>query len=268
MRKNEDLGSWDKFVATLTEIYGQRDKVKSAKAELEELFDNRQLASSDFIRYAEQFRTLAEIANFDEPMLCKKLTKVISKEHKSAMAPLCLLTGQEPKKWREYLSTLLEVWKIQHEDKAATDRLFGNKEKGDAKGKGKDESGKKDSGKGKETNAVQADKKKKYCQLCHDAGLTNREKTHNTRDCYSKPENKDKAPKPRSTGTASTQGGGSFSGSKGKANGNAPGKGKYSSKELRNQLIKLLRTVSNNNKAAGSFLIKFCLSQSILQSMP
>ena len=49
MRKNKDLGSWDKFVTTLTEIYGQRNKVKSAKAELEELFDNRQLASSDFI---------------------------------------------------------------------------------------------------------------------------------------------------------------------------------------------------------------------------
>ena len=88
--------------------------------------------------------------------------------------------------------------------------------------------------------------------MCHDAGLTNREKTHNTRDCYSKPENKDKAPKPRSTGTASTQGGGSSSGSKGKANGNAPGKGKYSSKELRNRLIELLGADSEDDEAAGS----------------
>ena len=76
-RLGQDLGSWDNFVTELSAIYGRRDDKEGAKEELTQLWSNKTLASKDFIKYAEQYRTLARIVDYEDNIHVDKLHDVI-----------------------------------------------------------------------------------------------------------------------------------------------------------------------------------------------
>ena len=90
---------------------------------------------------------------------------------------------------------------------------------------GKDSSNNSGAKKKEQINAVEGEKKK-YCQHCAKAGKTQRAKTHNSKECYSLPENKDKAPARAQASSGSTSSGnksGSSAQSGGSSNGNKNG---------------------------------------------
>ncbi|EED77525.1 predicted protein [Postia placenta Mad-698-R] len=66
MREGKDLGTWKAFVAELAQIYGQCDDKEGAKKEITALFINKDLASKDFVKYAERFRTLGRLTEYDD----------------------------------------------------------------------------------------------------------------------------------------------------------------------------------------------------------
>lgn len=198
-RVKKDLGTWDKFVRELSGIYGQRDDKEGAKEEITQLWSNTALASKDFIKFAEQYRTLARIVEYEDKIHIDKIKGVIPRDLRNSVI-FYELAGQMPTEWEKYLELLLAAYKELHPDKARG-AIFGKSSGGkdpnameiDAASKGK--------GKPKEVNSQE--RKAKFCQLCANKGNKSKAKTHNTADCYDKPGNEGKRPK-ASTSSPST----------------------------------------------------------------
>jgi len=74
------VGSWGNFAQELKNIYRQRDDKKGAKKELTALWVNKDLARKNFVKYAEQYRTLARIVNYSDEVHIDKMKEVISDE--------------------------------------------------------------------------------------------------------------------------------------------------------------------------------------------
>jgi len=72
------VGSWGNFAQELKNIYRQRDDKKGAKKELTALWVNKDLARKNFVKYAEQYRTLARIVNYSDEVHIDKMKEVIS----------------------------------------------------------------------------------------------------------------------------------------------------------------------------------------------
>jgi len=71
------VGSWGDFAQELKNIYGQRDDKEGAKKELMVLWVNKDLARKNFVKYAEQYRTLARIVNYSDEVHINKMKEVI-----------------------------------------------------------------------------------------------------------------------------------------------------------------------------------------------
>jgi len=71
------VGSWGNFAQELKNIYGQQDDKKGAKKELMVLWVNKDLARKNFVKYTEQYRTLARIVNYSNKVYIDKMKKVI-----------------------------------------------------------------------------------------------------------------------------------------------------------------------------------------------
>ncbi|EED80103.1 predicted protein [Postia placenta Mad-698-R] len=203
MREGKDLGTWKAFVAELAQIYGQRDDKEGAKKEITALFINKDLASKDFVKYAERFRTLGRLTEYDDSLLIDKLREVIPRDMRLVLA------GKDestlPKDWTLFLDILLNINKIVNPEKArgsvfknsgsdnggAVPMDIDSAEKSKSKGKGK--------GKAKDAEAASTEVKK-YCVIC-------KSKTHNTDDCYKLAKNADKRPSTQGDGARKAQGG-------------------------------------------------------------
>ena len=196
--RNLDLGSWDDFVDELAQIYGQRDDKEGAKKEITALFSNKELASKDFIKYAERFRTLGRLTGYDDELLIDKLREVISRDMRIALVGKG--SKDVPKKWTEFLDMLLEFYKELNPEK--TRGTVFSKSSSDNSGSTPmevdvAEKSRKGKGKGKQVATASTDKKK-FCHVCHKT-------THNTQDCYRLAENADKKPKPRTQPSGNEQ---------------------------------------------------------------
>ncbi|EED85979.1 predicted protein [Postia placenta Mad-698-R] len=203
MQEGKDLGTWKAFVAELAQIYRQRDDKEGAKKEITMLFINKDLASKDFVKYAERFRTLGRLTEYDDSLLIDKLREVIPRDM------WLVLAGKDestlPKDWTLFLDILLNINKIVNPEKArglvfknsgsdnggAVPMDINSAEKSKSKGKGK--------GKAKDAEAASTEAKK-YCVIC-------KSKTHNTDDCYKLAKNVDKRPKTQGDGAKKAQGG-------------------------------------------------------------
>lgn len=195
-RLGNDLGSWDNFANELNAIYGRRDNKEGAKNEITHLWTNKSLASKDFIKYAEQYRTLARIVDYQDSIHIDKLRDVISQELRNALVVL-EISGKTPTKWEDYLELLLLSYKALHPEKTKS-VIFGTGN--NAKGNGSHEpdameidAAKKSKGKTPEKVNSQ-EQKQRYCQICAGKGLKAKSKTHNTVDCWDKPGNEGKRP--------------------------------------------------------------------------
>lgn len=212
MMAGEDVGSWKDFTEHLRSMYGQRDEKQGAKEELNKLWENKSLASNDFIKFAEQYRTLATVLDYEDKIHIDKIENVISKELRTPMVFL-KVSNMLPKKWTDYLDMLIVYYKELHPEKAKA-TIFG-----------KDNGG--TSSKSQEANSAQASKGKgkdssKRCSICAaDPKHKQRASSHNTADCWSKPENEGKRPAPRSTPAAS----GSNNGGNSRPQGNSQASG-------------------------------------------
>ncbi|OSX56725.1 hypothetical protein POSPLADRAFT_1102230, partial [Postia placenta MAD-698-R-SB12] len=167
------------------------------------LFINKDLASKDFVKYAERFRTLGRLTEYDNSLLIDKLREVIPRDMRLVLA------GKDestlPKDWTLFLDILLNINKIVNPEKArglvfknsgsdngsAVPMDIDSAEKSKSKGKGK--------GKAKDAEAASTEAKK-YCVIC-------KSKTHNTDDCYKLAKNADKRPKTQGDGARKAQGG-------------------------------------------------------------
>jgi len=123
-RQGKDLGGWNKFVGELNAIYGCRDDKEGAKDELKALWNNKALANKDFIKYAEQYRTLARIVEYEDRIHIDKLRSVISPELRNALIIL-EISGKTPEVWEEYLELLLTAYKALYPEKTKSS-IFGN----------------------------------------------------------------------------------------------------------------------------------------------
>lgn len=86
IRAKRDLGTWDSFVKELSAIYGQRDDKEGAKKEITALFQNKDLAGKDFIKYAERFRTLGRLTGYEDGLLIDKFREVIPRDMRLVLA--------------------------------------------------------------------------------------------------------------------------------------------------------------------------------------
>jgi len=148
---------------------------------------NKDLAKKNFVKYAEQYRTLARIVNYSDKVHIDKMKEVIPDELRNALI-IYEITNQCPKTWNNYLKLLMQAYKVLHSDKAQG-TIFGSEANVEKSG------GKKDP----DTMEIDEIHKKeeknlRYCQICAGKGFKNKAKTHNTVDCYDKPSNEDKCP--------------------------------------------------------------------------
>jgi len=79
------IGSWGDFAQELKNIYRQQDNKKKAKKELTVLWVNKNLARKNFVKYAEQYRTLARIVNYGNKVHIDKIKEVISDKLKNTL---------------------------------------------------------------------------------------------------------------------------------------------------------------------------------------
>ena len=238
--EGKDIGTWDEFVKTLLSIYGQKDDKEAAKKEFTQLWTNKALAKKDFIKYAEQFKTLGRLVEYEDQLLIDKLDEVIDEDlFKSAR--IAKMVSSMPTKWQEYLDRLLELHKAF--DRNGNDkRIFGKDKDSSSKDKPQPQS------KAKEANSTET--ATKFCQICSGMGKTKSAKTHNTADCYSKPGNESKRPAPKassSTKNTTPQAGSSSGGS----TGNNKGKGKPA-KTLKARLMELLEGLDEDDNEPGT----------------
>jgi len=80
VQAGQGIGSWGDFAQKLKNIYGQRDDKEGAKKKLMALWVNKDLAKKNFVKYAEQYRTLARIVNYSDEVHIDKMKKVIPDE--------------------------------------------------------------------------------------------------------------------------------------------------------------------------------------------
>ena len=222
VQAGQGVGPWGDFAQELKNIYEQRDDKEGAKKELTALWVNKDLAKKNFIKYAEQYRTLARIVNYSDEVHINKMKEVIPDKLRNVLV-IYEITNQCPKTWDNYLKLLTQAYKALHPDKAQG-IIFGPEANGE-KSRGK-----------KDLDAMEIDKIQKkegknlwYCQICAGKGFKNKAKSHNTVDYYDKPGNENK----RSHKTSSQ-----------KLSPLGPSKNKNQS--FRAQLMKLLEAESND----------------------
>ena len=197
--RGQDLGTWDAFMDELAQIYGQRDDKEGAKKEITALFNNKDLAAKDFIKYAERFRTLGRLTGYDDELLIDKLREVVSRDMRIALVGT--RGSNVPKKWTEFLDMLLDFYRELNPEKTRgtvfsksgsdnsghTPMDIDSAEK--SKGKGKN---------GKQVNTTTTEKKHRFCHIC-------KSKTHNTDDCFHLVKNADKKTRYHSQSKGSDQ---------------------------------------------------------------
>ncbi len=262
VRLENDLGSWNQFVNELNAIYGKRDDKEGAKTELTQLWNNKELARKDFIKYAEQYRTLARIVQYADDILRDKLREVIPQELRSAMAPY-EVSNSTPVKWEEYLELLLKTYKHLHPEKAKS-TIFGSGNGSSSKSPDPNamdiDSANKSKGKApQQVNSQEA--KKRFCQICAGKGYKNKSKTHNTIDCYDKPGNESKKPAQQySTSNSSTSGQGN--------KGSTPAQG--AKRSFKARLMDLLDEMDDEDPAtpAGTFNVNTASIEEIVDPEP
>ncbi|KAF8656643.1 hypothetical protein AX16_002474, partial [Volvariella volvacea WC 439] len=187
-----DMGTWQDFMKELSRVYGKRSDVDTAKEELSALWNNTDLARKDFIKFAEQYRTLAHLANYEDKIHIDKLTLVIPQELRNAIV-MYEVEGKLPINWDAYLELLLKAFKALHPDRTKGS-IFGtgsNNEKGKDPNTMEVDSAKKTKGKGKEVNSQTSEKK--FCLYCNKNNSCYKN-THNTADCQSKPKDEKSSP--------------------------------------------------------------------------
>ena len=113
----QGVGSWGDFSQELKNIYRQRDNKEGAKKELMVLWVNKDLAKKNFIKYAEQYRTLARIVNYSDEVHIDKMKEVIPDKLQNALV-IYEITNQCPKTWDDYLKLLMQAYKALYLDKA------------------------------------------------------------------------------------------------------------------------------------------------------
>ena len=201
LESGQNVGTWENFKKELVQIYGQRDDKEGAKKELTSLFNNKDLAQKNFVKYAERFRTLGRLSGYDDSLLIEKLRLVLDNQMR-----MCLIGARNnlPTKWTDFLDVLLEFYKELYPEKTQG-KIFAKASSDDSVPMEVDsQKKKKEKGKGKEVNSAEkskGDKQKKFCHIHKTHG-------HNTDECkmnpkspnYSKPEEK-KASKPSSSTT-------------------------------------------------------------------
>ncbi|PSS37025.1 hypothetical protein PHLCEN_2v1130 [Hermanssonia centrifuga] len=188
MCKGKDLGTWKDFVDELAQIYGQRDDKKGAKKKITALFTNKDLASKDFIKYAERFRTLGQLTGYDNGLLTNKLREVLPRDMRLVLA------GKDksvlPTEWTKFLDVLLNINKIINPEKSRG-TIFSKGGSDDHQTPMDIDSAEKSKGKGKNKDkqvATATANKKKFCYIY-------KKTSHNTDDCYQLAKNSDKKPK-------------------------------------------------------------------------
>ena len=150
-------------------------------------FKNSSLAHRDFIRYAEKFRTLARLAEYEDDYLIDRLRKVIPSNMKLLVVASKDTLSDE---WAGFLDELLAFYKDLYPERVQ-DHIFtkGNSSKGDSSAPmevdraEKKKWGKDKKKKGKEVNSTE--KSKKFCEIHKTHG-------HSTDQCRLNP----KASKP------------------------------------------------------------------------
>ena len=167
--------------------YRQRDNKEGAKKELMALWINKDLARKNFVKYAEQYRTLARIVNYSNEVHINKIKEVIPDELQNVLV-IYEITNQSPKTYNDYLKLLMQAYKASYLDKVQS-AIFGP------------EAIEKKSREKKDPDVIEIDEiqKKKgkslqYCQICAGKRFKNKSKMHNMVDCYDKPGNEDKHP--------------------------------------------------------------------------
>jgi len=100
------------------------------------LWVNKDLARKNFVKYAEQYRTLARIVNYSDEIHIDKMKKVIPNELQNALV-IHEITNKSPKTWDNYLKLLMQVYKALHLDKAQG-TIFGLEAIGEKSGGKKD----------------------------------------------------------------------------------------------------------------------------------
>lgn len=177
-------GTWENFKHELRAIYGQRDDKEGAKKELTTLFENKNLAHHDFIKYAEKFRTLGRLSGYDSALLIEKLRLVITQDLR-----MCLIGvgANIPTIWTSFLDLLLEYYKALHPEKAQGS-IFGSGHKGDTSVPMEVDRAEKKKGKGKGKEVNSAEKSNKFYAIHKKHGHTTEECRLNSK--ASKPEQK------------------------------------------------------------------------------
>ena len=79
------VGSWGDFAQELKNIYRQWDDKEGAKKELTAFWVNKDLARKNFVKYTEQYRTLARIVNYSDKVHIDKMKEVIPDELQNAL---------------------------------------------------------------------------------------------------------------------------------------------------------------------------------------
>lgn len=238
---DEDLGLWTEFVRQLSSIYGKRDDKEGAKEEINALWNNKDLAKRDFIKYVEQYRTLARIVDYENKLHIDKLKNVIPQELRNVLVALDMV-NKVPDGWEEYLDVLLKAYKSLHPERTKSSIFGGNA--GNSGGGRKDPNAMDvdsvDKGKSREANSSEKGKKeKRFCKICDSKGLNSKKKTHNTEDCYDKPGNENKRPKPKAPNSSQNS-----------PNRGAQDKGgKKSSKNWRVQLAEILAAAESDGES-------------------
>ncbi|KAJ3559480.1 hypothetical protein NM688_g323 [Phlebia brevispora] len=153
VKEGKDLDTWNNFIKELRALYGKRDNKKGAKEEITQLWANKALAKKDFIKYAEQYRTLARIVKYEDKLHIDKL-------------------------WEdEYLDLLLKVYKVIYSDKSCASVFDTSSSNGSSKDPDAMEidAQAKSKGKGKEHQANSTETKKETlshlcCQRAEEEG--------------------------------------------------------------------------------------------------
>jgi hypothetical protein len=188
------IGDWDRFLLDMRAPYGQKDEKEGARQELTALFTNKTLAHSDFLKYAERFRTLARISEYASDLLIDKLDHIIDQPMRQTLigykTARMAANLQVTTDWSEYLDVLLDLYKQLHPEKSKG-YVFDSGKKGSTsqgepmdidsaeKSKKKESRWKKNKKDSKETNSAEVDKSKKHCHICKTHG------NHTTDECYS-----------------------------------------------------------------------------------
>ena len=72
---------------------------------------NKDLAKKNFVKYAEQYRTLARIVNYSNKVHINKMKEVIPNELQNALV-IYEITNQSPKTWDDYLKLLMQAYNV------------------------------------------------------------------------------------------------------------------------------------------------------------